>query len=424
MTLTLLFVLFAALLLLGQPVAVAMAAAGAVVLATTTNVPLVLVAQSYVAAIDNFALLAVPLFLFAGELMAASGITERLVAFSRAMMGHLRGGLAQATVLSNMFMAAISGSALADLVAVGSVMMPTMKQEGYRPRFTAAVTACASMLAPIIPPSVILVVYGSITGVSIGALFVAGIIPGLVAGIAMMALVGLRAPSEGARIAPRAPRAERLRSAGAVVPALVLPALIVGGIVLGVFTPTEAGASAVLYALLFGLIGGRHSLRSLASGMLRAALTSGTALVTLCGAAVFGWILAREGIAQVVLSAMLAVTSDPHIALLVLVLFFFVIGTFLEPTPALIVTVPLLQPIVAAYGYDPVHFGIFAVMNLVLGAISPPVGILAMVAAKMAGVSVAAAFYGLLPFVAAWLAATLFVAFNPWTATLLPGLFF
>lgn len=424
MTLSLLFAIFAVLLLLGQPVAVAMAAAGAVVLVATTNVPLVLVAQSYVAAIDNFALLAVPLFLFAGELMATSGITERLVAFSRAMMGHMRGGLAQATVLSNMFMAAISGSALADLVAVGSVMMPTMRQEGYRPRFTAAVTACASMLAPIIPPSVILVVYGSITGVSIGALFVAGIIPGIIAGIAIMALVRLRAEGEGARVSPRATRPERLRSAGAVLPALVLPALIVGGIVSGVFTPTEAGASAVLYALIFGLLGRRHSSRSLAAGMLKAALTSGTALVTLCGAAVFGWILAREGIAQVVLAAMLSITENPQLALVVLVVFFFVIGTFLEATPALIVTVPLLQPIVDSYGYDPVHFGIFAVMNLVLGAISPPVGILAMVAAKMAGVSVAEAFFGLLPFVVAWLAAILFVAFNPWTATLLPGLLF
>lgn len=423
MTLTLLFVLFAMLLLLGLPVGTAMAASGVFMLLVGSNVSVVLLAQSYFSAIDSFALLAVPLFLLAGELMAVSGITIRLVDFSRAMMGHLRGGLAQATVLSNMFMAAISGSALADLVAVGSIMMPTMRKEGYRPRFMAAVTACAAMLAPIIPPSVILVVYGSITGVSIGALFLGGVIPGLLAGVAMMALAWLRAPGEGATVSERATGAHRLRSAWAVIPAVLMPIVIVGGITSGVFTPTEAGAFAVVYALLFGFIGRRHSPATVWRGMRNASLTAASALITLCGAAVFSWILAREGIAQLVLDGMLSITSDPSIVLLVLVVFFFLVGTFLEPTPALIITVPLLHPIVTTFGFDPVHFGIFTVMNLVLGAISPPVGILAMVAAKMAGVSVTQAFYGLFPFVAAWLAVTLLVAFNPWLVTFLPGLF-
>lgn len=423
MTLALLFAVFTVLLLMGLPVGVSMAASGALMLVTGTNVSIVLVAQSYFAAMDSFALLAVPLFLLAGELMAVSGITVRLVDFSRAMMGHLRGGLAQATVLSNMFMAAISGSALADLVAVGSIMMPTMKKEGYNPRFVAAVTACASMLAPIIPPSVILVVYGSITGVSIGALFIGGVIPGLLAGVGVMIFSWLRAPAEGATVSARATAAERLRAGWTVIPAVLMPVIIVGGITSGVFTPTEAGAFAVLYALGFGLMTRRHSPASLWRGMRVASLTAASALITLCGAGVFGWILAREGIAQVVLAAMLSITADPGIALLVLMVFFFVVGTFLEPTPALIITVPLLHPIITAFGYDPVHFGIFAVMNLVLGAISPPVGILAMVAAKMAGVSVAQAFYGLFPFIAVWLLVILVVAFNPWTVTFLPGLF-
>jgi tripartite ATP-independent transporter DctM subunit len=423
MTLTVLFAAFAALLVMGLPIGVAMAASGALVLLTLSNVSIVFIAQGYFNSIDSFALLAVPLFLLAGELMAISGITVRLVDFSRAMMGHLRGGLAQATVLSNMFMAAISGSALADLVAIGSIMMPAMKKEGYRPRFVSAITSCAAMLGPIIPPSVILVVYGSITGVSIGALFLGGIVPGVLAGTAMMALAWLRAPGEGAKSSPRASGRERLVSFRRALPAVVMPVIIVGGISSGAFTPTEAGAFAVVYALTFGLLLRKHTGKSIAQGMLSASLTAAAALITLCGAAIFSWILAREGIAQTVMSSMLSVAPDPTLALFVLMAFFFLVGTFLEPTPAMIITVPLLQPLVANYGYDPVHFGIFTVMMLVLGAITPPVGILAMVAGKMAGISASQAFGGLFPFVGVWLIVTAFVALNPWTATLLPSLF-
>jgi len=423
MTLPILFAAFAVLLLMGLPVGVAMAASGAVAFLAMGNVSIVFIAQGYFNSIDSFALLAVPLFLLAGELMAVSGITIRLVDFSRAMMGHLRGGLAQATVLSNMFMAAISGSALADLVAIGSIMMPAMKKEGYKSRFVAAITSCAAMLGPIIPPSVILVVYGSITGVSIGALFLGGIIPGILAGAAMMALAWWRAPSEGAQSSPKASGRERLVSLRKALPAVAMPVIIVGGISSGAFTPTEAGAFAVVYALVFGLLMRRHTARSILEGMLSASLTSAAALMTLCGAAIFSWILAREGIAQAVMSSMLSVAPDPVLALFVLMAFFFLVGTFLEPTPAMIITVPLLQPLVANYGFDPVHFGIFTVMMLVLGAITPPVGILAMVAGKMAGISAAQAFAGLFPFVGVWLLVTVFVALNPWTVTLLPSLF-
>jgi tripartite ATP-independent transporter DctM subunit len=422
MTLTILFGAFAVLLVIGIPIGVSMAAAGALVLLIGGQVSIVLLAQGYFASIDSFSLLAVPLFLLAGELMAVSGITVRLVDFSRAMMGHLRGGLAQASILTNMFMAAISGSALADLVAVGSIMMPTMKREGYSPRFTAAVTACAAMMAPIIPPSVILVVYGSITGVSIGALFLGGVIPGVIAGVALMVLTWVMAPGQGAVKSPRASGAERARASWRALPAAVMPVMIVGGITSGVFTPTEAGAFAVLYALVFGLITRRHTGRSVAHGMLNASLTASSALITLSGAAIFGWVLAREGIATVVLGAMLSITTDPSLALLILALFYFLIGTFMEPTPSLIIIIPLLQPIIAEYGYDPVHFGIFTVMMLVMGAVSPPVGILAMVAGKLAGIDYAESFRGMFPFVGAWIVAALFVAFNPWTVTLLPGL--
>ncbi len=423
MTLWLLFGGLAVLLGLGLPIGMAMAASAALVLLATTHIPIVIVAQRYFDAADSFSLLAVPLFVLAGELMSASGITLRLVAFSRAMMGHLRGGLAQANILSNMFMAAISGSALADLVAIGSIMIPAMKREGYRASFAAAVTACASMMAPIIPPSVIAVVYGAMTGVSIGALFVGGIIPGVIAGVGLMGMTWLIAPRVGAVPLPRADAPERRSAAARALPAAVMPVMIVGGITSGVFTPTEAGAFAVVYALAFGIATRSHSLASIYHGMLGAALTAASALITLCGAAVFSWLLAREGIAQVALAAMLSITDDPNVAVVILIVFYFLVGTFLEPTPALIITVPVMAPIIARFGFDPTHFGIVTIMMLVLGAVTPPVGILAMVAGKLAGISFADCFRGLIPFTAAWLVVVLFVAFNPWTVTFLPRLF-
>jgi len=342
-----------------------------------------------------------------------SGITERLVNMSRALVGHVRGGLAQANILTNMFMGAISGSALADLAAIGSMMIPAMKREGYKPAFAVAVTACAAMMAPIIPPSIIAVIYGSITGVSIGALFLGGVVPGVLAGLAMMVITWYLAPGAGARPTPKASSAERIGATGRAVPALVMPAIIIGGILSGAFTPTEAGSIAALYALLFGLAGRRHSWSSLYANFAAAATMTASALVTLGGAALFSWVLSRAGIGQAALQAMLSITSDPQLAMLVLILFFFLLGTFLEPVPALIIVVPIMTPMIKHLGYDPVHFGIVVIMLLVVGSVTPPVGVLAMVASKIAGISYGASLRMLLPYLMAWTAVILLVAYVP-----------
>ena len=204
MSITLMLVLFCVFMLLGMPIAYCMGLAAIVTIMLDGQLPVLLLAQQFYDALDNFSLLAVPLFVLAGELMSVSGITERLVNMSKAMIGHLRGGLAQANIVTNMFMAAISGSALADLAAIGSMMIPAMKKEGYHPAFTVAVTSCAAMMAPIIPPSIIAVIYGSVTGVSIGALFLGGVVPGVLAGFAMMVITWWLAPRAGAGTTPRA----------------------------------------------------------------------------------------------------------------------------------------------------------------------------------------------------------------------------
>ena len=420
MTIAWMLVLFFVLMGLGMPIGFCLGLAAIAKVFLDGQVPVLILAQQVYEALDNFSLLAIPLFVLAGELMGVAGITERLVNLSRALIGHFRGGLAQANILTNMFMGAISGSALADLTAIGSMMIPAMKREGYRPAFAVAVTACAAMMAPIIPPSIIAVIYGSVTGVSIGALFMGGVIPGIMAGLAMLMLVWYMAPSVGAQPSPKASWGERGRVTLQAMPAILMPLIIIGGILSGVFTPTEAGAVAALYALLFGLLRRQHSARSLYENFAAAAFTTASALITLAGAGLFSWVLSRAGVGQAALQLMLSITSDPTLAMLVLILFFFLMGTFLEPVPALIIVVPIMAPLIAHLGYDPVHFGIVVIMLLVLGSVTPPVGILAMVACKIAGITYGQSLGMLLPFTLVWLAVILLVAFVPELVLWLP----
>ena len=420
MTIAWMLALFFVLMGLGMPIGFCLGLAAIAKVLLDGQVPVLILAQQVYEALDNFSLLAIPLFVLAGELMGVAGITERLVNLSRALIGHFRGGLAQANILTNMFMGAISGSALADLTAIGSMMIPAMKREGYRPAFAVAVTACAAMMAPIIPPSIIAVIYGSVTGVSIGALFMGGVIPGILAGLAMLMLVWYMAPSVGAQPSPKASWGERGRVTLQAMPAILMPLIIIGGILSGVFTPTEAGAVAALYALLFGLLRRQHSARSLYENFAAAAFTTSSALITLAGAGLFSWVLSRAGVGQAALQLMLSITSDPTLAMLVLILFFFLMGTFLEPVPALIIVVPIMAPLIAHLGYNPVHFGIVVIMLLVLGSVTPPVGILAMVACKIAGITYGQSLGMLLPFTLVWLAVILLVAFVPELVLWLP----
>ena len=413
-------VLFFVFMALGMPIAHCMGLAAILVILLDGQLPVLLLAQQFYEALDNFSLLAVPLFILAGELMSVSGITERLVNMSRALIGHVRGGLAQANILTNMFMGAISGSALADLAAIGSMMIPAMKREGYKPAFAVAVTACAAMMAPIIPPSIIAVIYGSVTGVSIGALFLGGVIPGVLAGLAMMVITWYLAPRVGAGPTPKASGRERWAATSRAMPALVMPAIIIGGILSGAFTPTEAGSIAALYALLFGLAGRRHTPRTLYRNFAAAAAMTAGALVTLGGAALFSWVLSRAGVGQTTLQLMLSITSDPKLAMLVLIAFFFLLGTFLEPVPALIIVVPIMAPMIRHLGYDPVHIGIVVIMLLVVGSVTPPVGVLAMVASKIAGISYGASLGMLTPYILAWTAVILLVAYVPELVLWLP----
>jgi len=321
-----------------------------------------------------------------------------------------------------MFMAALSGSSLADLSAIGSMMIPAMTREGYKKAYSVAITSCAALMAPIIPPSVIAVIYGSMTGISIGSLFLGGALPGIMAGLGIMFLARALATRGGATILPKESWGDFGRASGRAMPAMVVPIIIVGGILSGVFTPTEAGAVAVAYALLYGLVARRHNGGGVYKLLLAAGVTTGSALMTLAGASLFSYVLVSSGFAQSALDLLLAITEHPHVAILIIFLILLVLGMFVETVSALILVTPILMPVIAHYGYNETQFGIFTLMSLVLGGLTPPVGILAMVACRIADVEYSKTFGMLLPFVIWWAIATLLVAYVPFLTTWLPSL--
>ncbi len=422
MTIAVLFACFAVFILLGLPLAFAMGLSAVAAILLVEGQSIFIIPQRMIASLDSFALLAVPLFILSGELMNAGGITERIVKFSRSAMGHLKGGLAQANILSNMFLAALSGSSLADLSAIGSMMIPAMSKEGYSKSYSVAVTSCAALMAPIIPPSIIAVIYGSMTGVSTGAMFLGGALPGVMAGLGIMFLARLLATRGGAKPLPRDSWSALGQAAMSAGPAAMVPLIIVGGILSGIFTPTEAGAAAVAYALTYGILTRRHNPSGIYRMLLAAGVTTASALITLAGASLFSYVLVSTGFARMVLDGLVGITDHGAVALLLIFLLLVILGMFVETVSALILVVPILIPVVGFYDFHPVQFGVFTLMSLVLGGLTPPVGILAMVACRIADVEYTKTFGMLFPFICWWALATLVVGYVPFLTIWLPSL--
>ena len=416
-------ILFLMLLFMGFPVAYSMGLAAITALIIEGQIPIVLLSQQFYTALNNFSLLAVPLFILAGELMNVGGITERLVNFTRSLLGHIRGGLAHANIVTNMFMAAISGSAAADAAAIGSIMIPAMKRDGYRPEFAVAVTSSAALMGPIIPPSIVAVLYGSITNVSIGRLLLAGAVPGIIAGFGMMIVAYFISRNEAVAIQERAKINEIVCGAINVAPAAFMPLIILGGIVSGVFTPTEAAGVAALYGLVFGLITRKFNRENLYEIFLNAAKTTSAALITLAGAALFGWVLARAGTAQFVIHFLTSITDTPQVVLLIIITFLILLGGVVETIPAMMLSVPVLTPIASKFGFDPIHFGSLVMMSVVLGAVMPPTGIVAMICCRIGQVSFSSVMKTIVPFVIWWFMLIALVAIFPQIALWLPDNF-
>ena len=337
--------------------------------------------------IDSFPLMAIPFFMLAGELMNRGGITMRLVEFSQAFMGHLRGGLAHVNVLSSMLFAGLSGSAVADTSALGSMLIPAMEKQGYTRKFAAAITAASSVIGPIIPPSGIMIIYAYVMGESVAALFLAGIIPGAMVGIGLMLMVRFMANKYDFPIAAdKYTWPERGKASIKAFFPLLTPVIILGGILGGIFTPTEAAAVAVAYALFIGLFVLRSlKIRDLSGVITRAGITSSVVLLLVGAAMAFKTVVSLSHAPEQLAAFILTLTSNPLLLLFLINILLFIVGMFLDAGPAIIILGPILGPIFINLGIDPIHFAIIMSVNLTVGLATPPMGLVLFVASAVSG---------------------------------------
>lgn len=417
--------LFLVFLMLGLPIFFGLIAApGILLLLNGQERDLVLLYRNVYNGMDSFPLMAIPFFMLAGEVMNRSGITMRLVEFSQAMIGHLRGGLAHVNVMSSMLFAGLSGSAVADVSALGSMLIPAMERQGYTRRFAAAITAASAIIGPIIPPSGIMIIYAYVMGESVAALFLAGIVPGLMIGLSLMVAVALMAERLGLPAATARPSwGTRGRASLHAFWPLLTPVIILGGILGGVFTPTEAAAVAVAYALFIGLFVLR-SIRpaDLPGIFVRAGLVSAVVLLLVGAAMAFKTVASLARTPEMLASVILGLSDNPLILLFLLNLLLFVVGMFLDAGPAIIVLGPILGPIFIELGVHPVHFAIIMAVNLTVGLLTPPMGLVLFVTASVSRLSVEAVARAVAPFLAIEIAVIFLLTYFPALTLTIPRL--
>jgi len=385
--------------------------------------PMMVSAQQFVAGMESFTLLAIPLFVMAAQLMNHAGLTQRLVRLCMALVGDIRGGLAVVAVLACMMFGALSGSGVADVIAIGSMLLPAMHRSGYHRGFSSALVGTASSIGTVIPPSIVMIVYGTTSNTSVGKLFMGGVIPGL---LLTMALVGVaifvsrrHGWSGGAKPEP----GERWQAFIGALPALLVPVLIIGGIRFGVFTPTEAAASAIVYALIVGALVYRSlSLKAIVDSVIATAETSGAILVIIGAAGMFAWGLTYEQVPQAIAALIGEITDSRHGVLLLLTLVLLVLGSFMESIAIIIIVTPIVMPLLSQYGIDPVHFGVLLTVNLAIGANTPPLGVDLMAACRIAGISVMESLRPLALMLGAMIAVLMLITFVPEIVLFLPNL--
>lgn len=422
-----LFGAFFLLLLVGLPIAFSIGLANLFGVLATGFLPLMLVPQRMLIATDNFAMIAIPLFILAGELMNCGGITRRMVNFAYAIVGHLRGGLGISSVFASMIFAGISGSAVADTSAIGSILIPSMIQKKYKPGFAAALQASAGTTGPIIPPSILMVLYGSITSVSIGGLFLAGLIPGILIGLSSMLVVWFFATDKyqpGIEREQWRGSQEIIRSFRPAIPALLMPVIVVLGIVGGVFTATEASAVAVVYALFVGMVVHRElHLRDLPRILINSSVVTSMIMLIIVCASCFGWLLAWVEFPQMVGTWLKEFTQSPIVFLGLLILCLLILGMVIEVLAIATIFGPLLSTLGVQYGFDPIHYGLIILIIMQIGGITPPVGILLNISCGIAKTSTESSLKYLFWFILAMMVVVAMVIVFPPLATWLPSTF-
>ncbi|PKP74122.1 MAG: C4-dicarboxylate ABC transporter permease [Alphaproteobacteria bacterium HGW-Alphaproteobacteria-6] len=416
-----LFSIFIAGLVLGIPVAVTLGVSSLVYL-LLAGIPPVVMPQKMYAGMDVFVLLSIPGFILAGNLMNRGGITGRIIRFANALVGWIRGGLGLTNIAASMLFGGITGTAVADAASIGGVMIPGMKKAGYPADFSAAVTAASSTVGPIIPPSVPMIIVGALSGISVGKMFLAGAVPGILMGLAMMVTAYVISARRGFPRQPWQGWAEVARSFGGAIWALAMTGLIIWGLLSGLATPTETAIVASVYALFVGAVIYRElPLRAVPSILVDSGVSAAGILALVGFANVFGWILVAERIPQAIADAVLSLTDNRLLVILIINILLLFVGMFMETIAALIILfVPLLS-LAQAVGIDPLHFATFAVLNLMIGLTTPPVGVCLFVCAGIARLPLAPVVRAILPFLLTNIAVLFMVSYIPALATWLPS---
>lgn len=410
------------LILLRAPIAVALGLPATVWL-FLNDIPMAITTQRIFGTLNNSILLAVPMFLLAGRLMNLLEVTDKIFDFAMAIVGHIRGGLGHVVVVTSMIFSAMSGSAAADAVGVGTITVKAARERGYDPEFAAAITLAASTLAPVIPPSIIMIIYGATANVSIGQLFIGGIIPGLILAALLLVAVSLLAARRKYPLEGRFSFRHLWVSFRRAFLVLLTPVIIIGGIFFGIFTPTEAATVAVLYILLLGGWYRTLTWKGVYREFINAGSTVGVLMLVVGISGLDGWVFTREQLPVLFMNAVSGMVSEPWAIILVLLAVVLVLGMFMDATPIILMVTPVMLPIVNAAHIDPIHFGVLFCMTCVLGLVTPPVGVALYGVASVSRLPMERIFWAMMPFFLALLGGVVFMVFVPSIITYAPSLF-
>lgn len=421
---SLLFAVLFVLLFLGIPIGIAIGIAALAVVAVEGVVPLLIVPQKMLTAMNTWTLLALPFFMLVGVIMDKSGITDRLVSFASSLVGWLRSGMSYVSVFTGMLMGGISGSAPADTAALSGVMIPSMRRLGYPGAYAAALQAASGAIGIIIPPSIPMVVLGSVTSISVGGLFLGGLLPGILIGLSLMVISAIicRRRGYGEKTTTPFSFSKAVLSTREAFLPLLAPIIIVGGILTGVFTPTESGGVAAVYTLFLGMmIYKKISLRDLPAIFLEATVSAANVVLIIAASALFSWFLTKNGVPQAISTFLLSISDSQWFILFAVNLIFFIGGMFLEGIALIIMFVPILLPVALQVGISPVFFGVMVVINIAIGTLTPPVGVCLFVASSSGNESFEAVTHRAMPFVGAVAAVLILCCFFPEIITYIPA---
>jgi tripartite ATP-independent transporter DctM subunit len=416
---------FLVLLAIGFPVAMALGGSSMLFVFIDERIPLLAVVHRTADGVNSFPLMCVPFFIMAGLLMNTAGITERIFSFAVALVGWMKGGLGQVNVVGSVIFSGMSGTAVADAAGLGTIEIKAMKDHGYEPEFAVGITAASSILGPLLPPSLPIVLYGLTANASIGQLFAAGILPGLFLAAMLMLMVGYFAHVRGYQRDARFQLAELGRQSVRAFLPMMTPVILIGGMRIGAFTPTEAAIVACAYALFLGVFVYRSlTLRALAKVSIETVEITAVVLLIVAGSEIFGWLITTTKIADQIADMVLAITERPWLILLLVNVFLLLIGLAMEPVPCILILTPILLPLMEKIGVDPVQFGIIMVLNLCIGLLTPPVGIVVFILGRIAGLSFERASRGVLPFMIPLLVTLAAVTYWPELVLYLPKLWY